>query len=232
MCYGFASIDCTDQKTFKRKKMAEVNTDGGGGGKHEKKRAKKSSTRIDMTPMVDLAFLLLTFFVLTSTFAKPKTLEMNYPADPENEKDRIKVKNAITFILTKDDGIFYYNGEFFADGVPNPDGKPFTKLSKTDFSSEGLHKILLDRNKPTITAINELTEKLKKKEIADTTYRRLANREKGLVEALTVLVKTDGDAVYKNVIDVVDELNICNIGKYAVVDMGAKELELLNATNK
>ncbi|HSH66918.1 MAG TPA: biopolymer transporter ExbD, partial [Bacteroidia bacterium] len=81
--------------------MAEVNTgDGGGHGKHDKKRAKKASTRIDMTPMVDLAFLLLTFFVLTSTFSKPKTMEINFPAKPVNEDQSMKVNNALTFILT------------------------------------------------------------------------------------------------------------------------------------
>lgn len=63
--------------------MAEVNTgDGGGHGKHDKKRAKKASTKIDMTPMVDLAFLLLTFFVLTSTFNKAKTMEINLRRNP------------------------------------------------------------------------------------------------------------------------------------------------------
>jgi biopolymer transport protein ExbD len=212
--------------------MAEVNTGGGDGGKHQKKRAKKSSTRIDMTPMVDLAFLLLTFFVLTSTFAKPKTMEINYPAKPENEKDRIKVNNALTFIVTDKDQIYYYYGEFFAEGMANPDGKPLTKLTKTDFSSEGLHKLLLDRNKPTISAIDKLTDQVKKKEIADTTYKRLVNKEKGAKEALTVLIKADDKAVYKNVIDVVDELNVCNVGKYAIVDLGAKEQELLQATTK
>jgi len=212
--------------------MADVNTGGDGGGKHAKKRAKKSSTRIDMTPMVDLAFLLLTFFVLTSTFAKPKTMEINYPADPKDEKDRIKVTNALTFIMTKDDAIYYYYGEFFAEGMPNPEGKPVTKLTKTDFSPDGLHKLLLEYNKPTTEAIKKLEEQLIKKEIADTTFKRLAVKEKGDKKALTVLVKADDQAVYKNVIDVIDELNICNIGKYAVVDLGAKEMELLNATNK
>ena len=218
--------------------MAEVNTgDGGGGhGKHEKKRAKKSSTRIDMTPMVDLAFLLLTFFVLTSTFNKAKTMEINFPAKPKEKQDVIKVKNALTFILTregageKEDGAYYYNGEFYIPG--NPDGKPPTTLTRTDFSAEGIHKLLLDRNKPVVDAIAKLEERYKKKEIADTTYKRLAVAEKGKFESLTVLVKADNKAVYKNVIDVIDELNICNIGKYAVVDMGAKELELLNTTNK
>ncbi|OFY86963.1 MAG: hypothetical protein A3F72_02045 [Bacteroidetes bacterium RIFCSPLOWO2_12_FULL_35_15] len=211
--------------------MAEVNTDDGGGhGKHDKKRAKKSSTRIDMTPMVDLAFLLLTFFVLTSTFSKPKTMEINFPAEPPPGVEPMKVNNALTFIMTIDNGIFYYDGEFYPEG--NAKGVPPTTLIKTDFSSEGLHKLLLERNKPTITAIDKLKEQLMKKEIADTTYKRLAVGEKGKKDALTVLVKSDDKAIYKNIIDVIDELNICNVGKYAIVDMGQKELDLLNATNK
>ncbi len=212
--------------------MADVSTGDGGGGKHAKKRAKKSSTRIDMTPMVDLAFLLLTFFVLTSTFAKPKTMEINYPAKPKKLEDQIKVNNALTFILSEDDRIYYYYGQFYAEGMPNPEGKPLTKLIETSFQADGLHKILLDRNKPTTKEIDALTEQLKKKEIVDTTYKRLVNRAKGDKEALTVLVKADDGAVYKNVIDVVDELNICSIGKYAVVDLGAKELELVKAMPK
>ena len=99
--------------------MAEIAEGGGGGhGKGGKKRAKKQSTRVDMTPMVDLAFLLLTFFVLTSTFSKPKSMELSMPAPPEDIKDRPEVKNGVTFLLTKDDRIFYYVGEFFATGNP------------------------------------------------------------------------------------------------------------------
>ena len=219
--------------------MAEVNTGGGGGGgKHEKKRAKKSSTRIDMTPMVDLAFLLLTFFVLTSTFSKPKVMEIPFPKDTDKPEDNTKVNNAVTFILTKDDGIYYYNGQFYPPD--NKDGKPATTLTKTSWGAEGIRKVLLDRNKRTIDAIKALEEKRLKKEIADTTYQRLAIAEqgrkgdpsKGIEAALTVLIKTDDKAVYKNVVDVIDEIKICNIGIYAVVDMMPKELELLNATNK
>jgi biopolymer transport protein ExbD len=211
--------------------MAEVNTNAPAGGKHQKKRAKKSSTRIDMTPMVDLAFLLLTFFVLTSTFAKPKTMEINYPAEPKDKDMNIKVNNALTFMLSGDNQIFYYYGEFYPEG--NVKGMPPTQITKSNFSADGLHKLLLDYNKTTIQTIEDLTEKLKKKEIVDTTYKRLAVAAKGDKKALTVLVKADDKAVYKNVIDLIDELNICNIGKYAVVDMGAKELELLTkATNK
>lgn len=209
--------------------MAEVNTNDGGGGKHQKKRAKKTSTRIDMTPMVDLAFLLLTFFVLTSTFAKPKTMEINFPAPTETEADKTKVNNALTFILSDKDAIYYYYGEFYPAG--NAKGVPPTQLIKTDFSSEGLHKVLLDNNKPTTEALDKLMKQFKSKEIVDSTYKRLAVELKGKKEALTVLVKADDKAIYKNIIDVIDELNVCNIGKYAVVDLGAKELELVMAEN-
>ena len=211
--------------------MAQVDTgDSGGGGKHNKKRAKKSSTYIDMTPMVDLAFLLLTFFVLTSTFNKPKTLELNFPAKPKDSTLNMKVNNALTFLMTGDDGIYYYYGEFYPE--KNEKGKPPTELIKTDFSAKGLHKLLLDRNKPTLEAIKELESRLISKEIADTTFKRLVNKEKGLKAALTVLVKSDDKATYKNIIDVIDELNICNVGKYAIVDMEKiEEALIIKATN-
>jgi len=212
--------------------MAEVNTgdSGGGGGRHSKRRAKKSSTRIDMTPMVDLAFLLLTFFVLTSTFNKPKAMELNFPAKPKDESQNMKVNNALTLIMSEDNKIFYYYGEFYP--AKNKKGMPPTVLSTTDFSFEGLHKLLLDRNKPTEDAIQELNKKYKNHEIADTTYKRLAVAEKSKKDALTVLIKADDKATYKNVIDVIDELNICNVGKYAVVDLMKEEYDLIQVPQK
>ena len=125
--------------------MAEIAESGGGHGKGGKKRAKKQSTRVDMTPMVDLAFLLLTFFVLTSTFSKPKSMELSLPAPPEDQKDMPPVKNGVTYILTKDNRVFYYAGEFYAAG--NEKGLPPTQLLETDFSSTGLHKVLMEQNK-------------------------------------------------------------------------------------
>ena len=207
--------------------MAELNTDGGGShGKHEKKRAKKSSTKIDMTPMVDLAFLLLTFFMLTTTFSKPKTMELNMPADPKDIKDQPKVKNAITFLLTDNNKVYWYYGEFLAAG--NPDGKPATTLNKTNFSKDGIHKILLeDYNKDVAVRIIELEKKRNTRQIADTTFKRLAMDIKGEKKALMALVKTDDKATYGNVIDMLDELNVCYVGKYALVDISAPELVMV-----
>lgn len=209
--------------------MAEIAEEGGGGhGKEKgKKRAKKPSARIDMTPMVDLAFLLLTFFVLTSTFSKPKTMEISYPAKPD-PNENIKppeVKNGLTLILTKDNKIFYYKGEFI---LPNdPKGRPATQLSETDYSNEGLRKLLIELNKSAIDEIKQLEEKARKKEIPDTTFKRLTMEAKGKKEALTVLIKTDDQATYKNFVDVVDELNLCMVGKYVTVDLMPQEYELL-----
>ena len=70
--------------------MSEVNTEQGGQekGKHKKVRAKKSSTHIDMTPMVDLAFLLITFFILSTTLNKPKAMDMAMP-DKDEQHDQL-----------------------------------------------------------------------------------------------------------------------------------------------
>ncbi len=74
--------------------MSEINT---GGGQHEKGKPKKLSTRVDFTPMVDLMFLLLTFFMLATSMIKPQTMEIVMPAKPP-----IKVKTWLILPSKKD----------------------------------------------------------------------------------------------------------------------------------
>jgi biopolymer transport protein ExbD len=117
--------------------MAEV-SQGGGGGKKKggKVRAKKQSTKIDMTPMVDLAFLLLTFFILTTTFNKPKTMEVTMPdkVDKPEEQTKINENDILNVVLAENDKIYYWIG------LTPP-------AEVTNFSKDGIRKILLEDNK-------------------------------------------------------------------------------------
>src|SRR6476659_3068409 len=100
--------------------MAEMDTSSGGG--HKKgpgvKKPKKLSTRVDLTPMVDLGFLLITFFVFTTTMSKPTAMSMNEPKDDKPE-DQMKVKESavMTILLGKNDQVYYYNGNLTADNA-------------------------------------------------------------------------------------------------------------------
>jgi len=211
--------------------MAEIAEGGGGDHGKGKKRAKKQSTRVDMTPMVDLAFLLLTFFVLTSTFNKPKAMDLSLPAKPEGPQPEIQVKNGHTFLLTKDDRIFYYKGEFFAEG--NDKGKAPTQLTETDFSKDGLHKLLLDINDWAITEKKKIVAEGVTKKLADTTITKMVNEMMKNTLAPTVLIKTDDQATYKNAIDILDELKVCDVGKRVIgVEMTQSEFNLLQAKLK
>jgi biopolymer transport protein ExbD len=211
--------------------MAEIAESGGGGHDKGKKRAKKSSTRVDMTPMVDLAFLLLTFFVLTSTFSKPKVMSLAYPAkiDGPIDKNAPKLNNGITFLLSKDK-IFYYTGEFYPADRPGKDGP--TKLTETNFSASGLRKVLADLNSYVLLRKEGMVKKVKAKQMADTTYTRELELLKGKPEALKVLVKTDDKALCKNFIDLIDEVKIAEIGVIAPVPMLPAELKLLETQLK
>lgn len=212
--------------------MAEIQEGGGGGHKGGKKRAKKQSTRIDMTPMVDLAFLLLTFFVLTATFSKPKSMELTFPAPPPPDQKPEEVKKGITFLLTKDDRIFYYEGQFRAEA---DDKGPKTTISELSFAQTGnksLHKFLLDKNKEMQDQIRGLTKQFENKQLVDTAYKRMVRQRKADKESYTYLIKTDDKATYKNVIDVIDELNVNVVGKYVMVDIMKSEMDMvLEKTN-
>jgi len=208
--------------------MAELAQDDGGGKKGGKKRPKKGPARIDMTPMVDLGFLLLTFFVLTSTFAKPKIMSLVYPAkevDPGPETP--KVNNAITFIVS-DNRLFYYKGEFYPEG--NPKGQPATELIETDFGPQGIRKLLADENKFVLNKKVELDGKLQRNQIVDSIYTKDLNTAKRDTKALKVLVKTDMKAKTRNFIDVIDELYIASVGVIAPVDIMNSEQALLDKT--
>ncbi len=206
--------------------MAEVNSGGDDGGKGKKKRPKKGSTRIDMTPMVDLAFLLLTFFILATTLSKPKTMEIVYPKKVDKVEDKMELndKLANTLLLgAKDDQVYFYPGKFKLDT---------TTLDKVDLSKDGLRKLLIERNKNVLAVIKDLETKYINHQIADSTFKRLRSKAKGDDKAPFFIVKTLDKTKYKIVIDVIDEMNISNVGKYAVVDMSEAEKIALKRETK
>jgi biopolymer transport protein ExbD len=147
-------------------------------GKKGKKRGKKLSTRIDMTPLVDLGFLLVTFFILTSSYSKPQAMDLRMPEknkDNPEEKQDVKQSEAMTAILGANDKVYYWYGL-------DQDG-----FKTTDFSNEGIGSILKQRR-------------------AD------------IGEKLTVVIKSGRDAKYKNMVDLLDEVGISDIKRFAIVD--------------
>jgi biopolymer transport protein ExbD len=203
--------------------MAQIQDNGGGGhGKGDKKRAKKQSTHVDMTPMVDLAFLLLTFFVLTSTFSKPKVLRMIFPEKlDETVKDQKapEVKDGITLLLTANDKIYYYRGSL----------KPNTELIPIDYTRNGLRKVLVDYNADMLVKLQDIQKRMNKLDDKDTAAKRKLDEEVLNVQKASkqiVLVKNDEGATYRNMIDVMDEFMITQIAKYYVIDEGMAKLEV------
>jgi biopolymer transport protein ExbD len=209
--------------------MADIDTGGGGGGKHKgKKKGKKLSTRVDFTPLVDLGFLLITFFMLTTSMNKPQTMEINMPVkeDKPEEEQKVKASQAITLLLAKDNKIVYY----FIDEVS---GEPETPVV-TDFSAKGIRDVLLRENKnrnPVLDSIKIYKQQLNEKIIDESTYKSRVSGIKAYKDALIVVIKSADNAKYKNLVDILDEMLICNIGRYAVVDITEMELEMLETVN-
>ncbi len=205
--------------------MAELNTDDSGkSGKHSKKRAKKSSTKVDMTPMVDLAFLLLTFFVLTATFGKPKTMQLNLPVkSDETQKRKVKDETAMTVLLTDNtDSIYYYMGIF---------DEKTTKVLVTNYAKDGVRKILLDKNKDVIAKVNEIQKKYKNGLINDSVLKKETQNAQGDINALSVIVKTEDKTKYRNIVDIMDELNISDIAKFSIGEITKREQDFLKILN-
>ena len=192
--------------------MAEVQQKDNGGGKGKQK---KMTIRVAFTPMVDMNMLLITFFMLCTSLSKPQTMEISMPSNDKSitEEDQTKVKasRAITLILGGDDRVFYYTGE--------PNYEDYTSLKETTYEADGLRAMLMGRNADIVAKIKALkAEKLEKK-FSDEEYNERAMKIKDVNTAPVVMIKATDDATYENLVDALDEMQICSISKYAIVDI-------------
>jgi biopolymer transport protein ExbD len=203
--------------------MAEIQEKGSGG---KKGKQKKFSVRVDFTPMVDMNMLLITFFMLCTTMSQPQTMEIAMPRKDVKTEDETQVKasNAVTVLLGKEDKVYYYLGELKEEDYENPD-----KLVETNFSGDekSLRALLLNRNSEVVQQMKELNEQKQNLTIADSTYKKRAIEIKKNKKAPIVMIKASDFASYKNLIDALDEMAICNIGVYAIMDIAPGDLRLL-----
>lgn len=183
-----------------------------------KKRPKKHSTHIDMTPMVDLMCLLITFFMLTTAFSKPKVMEIVLPEKiRKNEKvepPKIADSRTLNIILGPNDKVYWYPGK------PDPDN--LVPLQETDFSATGIRQVLLDRNRALFKKIEQfqqdvVTGKLEIKQ--DSLQSAIRQLKKDDDTGPIVLIKFYKKAKYKNLVDIIDEMSIVGIARYIITDI-------------
>jgi biopolymer transport protein ExbD len=138
-----------------------------------KVRAKKLSTKIDMTPMVDLAFLLLTFFILTTTLYKPYVMKVTMPDNAATDPPERSAKDVINFVLAENNKVYWWMGL-----------DPSAEV--TNYSKDGIRKILMERS--------------------------------NVNPNLMVLIKPKDNSHFQNMVDILDEVQITGMSRYAIVD--------------
>lgn len=198
--------------------MASLDTGDGGGG-HKKgpgvKKAKKQNTRVDMTPMVDLAFLLITFFIFTATMNDPTTMALNMPKDTDKKEELTKTKQsgALTIMLGKDNNLFYYEGELL------PDGSNFKSARYSE-----IRDIIIKKKKSVEASYvtDPACEAKKRAEGLPVSSCKQTD--------FFVMIKPTDEASYKNTVDILDEMTINAVERYAIVKVAESEMDLIKAT--
>jgi biopolymer transport protein ExbD len=181
---------------------AEVGGGDSGKKKGKKGRKKKRNPRIDMTPMVDLGFLLLTFFVLTTTMSTPVAMPVVVPADkkedtPVEEEEKVSEEKVLFLYLTGKNRIYWYRGRENSE----------VKINFTDYGDKGVRKVIFEqRNKVKNSGLFDLTKD---------------------PDPMIVMIKISDDASYRNMVDILDEMNITEQKKYMLLDMEKADIEIV-----
>ena len=185
--------------------MAELNTGDGGGKKGGGKvRSKKQNSKVDLTAMVDLAFLLITFFMLTTTLSKPQSMNLRLPdkAEPDQKEQDIKVdeNRTMTILLGENGKLVSYMGMISA---------PLVAPKDFAYGKDGIRKELLSRRQSVLE------------------YSASKGKPKN---GIIVIIKPSKKATYRNLVDILDEMAIVDVPTYAIVnEFSPEEQKLLAA---
>ncbi len=186
--------------------MAELNTAPKDDGK-KKVRSKKSNPAVDLTAMVDLAFLLITFFMLTTTLSKPQSMDLAMPdkdeqIDDENPPAETPAWRTLTLVLGSGDNVAYYIGSL---DNPQPGGEPVI----TKYGKNGIRQVILKKSKEV----------------------QADPRRKKNDETLVIIIKPSEKSTYKNLVDILDEMAITQEKRYAIVDITPEDVQMLTEKN-
>ena len=182
--------------------------------KKKASRQKKMNTRVDFTPMVDMMMLLITFFMLCTSLAKPQTMNLTMPSNDKNisdeDRNAAKASQTVTIYVCGNNKIYHVAGlPNYAD--PNC-------LKETTWGKNGIRDVLIkhvteDGSTP---VADIMAAKIKKGEL-----------EGGKVPTMTIIIKCTDEASYKNMVDALDEMTICSIGTYVIDKINPQDAELL-----
>ena len=215
---------------------------GKGGGKQ-----KKMTVRVDFTPMVDMLMLLITFFMLCTSLSKPSTMELTIPSNDKNtheaQKNEAKESHSITIYLTDGNKIFYGNGK------PEYDNPNWLKPADWSNTPKGIRYVLQHKQvgdpstgeaislpfQDMDIAVKELNRKRQAdpKAYPDSIYQsELAAIKSGTingkkVSTMTVIIKPTDHASYRNLVDILDEMQISYIGTYVIDKLTDQDKALL-----
>ena len=207
--------------------------------KKKQSRQKKMNTRVDFTPMVDMMMLLITFFMLCTSLAKPQTMNLTMPSNDKNISDQdrnaAKASQTITMFVCGNDKLYY------VEGIPNYDDP--TCLKETTWGKNGIRDVLIkhvtEEGFTPVADIMAAKIKLDQKKLEnpmqypDSIYdKELAKIKKGELETgkiptMTIIIKCTDEASYKNMVDALDEMTICSIGTYVIDKINDDDLKLL-----
>lgn len=211
-----------------------------------KSKQKKMNVRVDFTPMVDMMMLLITFFMLCTSLAKPQTMELSMPSNDKNLTDQDKTVTKESYTITiyccADNKVYY------VAGMVKPDDP--SCLKPTTYGSNGIRKVLYnhvteDQTQP-VQQVMDAKKRLDAEKAKDETQgrpmpdsvyqRRLSEIRAGIVDGkkigtMTIIIKATDNATYKNLVDALDEMTICSIGKYVIDKINPQDEALLKKAN-